>query len=114
MEKTFSEVKLFQVRPGRYEQFEQLAESMLKKQEKQKGCVCVKYFKRFYTIDGVELGEPPRELTRVVKCIKYYSFWEFDSKENYGAATKWFFESYMKPLQRLLIMPFDINIGDSL
>lgn len=114
MEKTFLEIKLFQVKPDKKEQFELLADSMMKEQEKQKGCVSIKYMKRFYTIDGVELGKPPRELTKIVKCIKYYSFWEFDNKENYGTATKWFFETYKKVLQRLLISPFDINIGNSL
>lgn len=82
--------------------------------KKQDGCVNIRYMKRFYTIDGVELGMPPRKLTRIVKCVKYYSFWEFNTKENYAIATKWFFEKYMKEIQRLLIAPFDINIGYSL
>lgn len=54
--------------------------------------------KRFYMIDGVPLGKAPRELTKIVKCVKYYSFWEFENKENYGKATKWFFESYLKEI----------------
>lgn len=78
------------------------------------GCVALGYFRRFYTIDGVELGEPPRELTKVVKCVKYYSYWEFDTRKNYGKATKRFFDSYGKDLQKLLISPFDINLGYAL
>ena len=69
--------------------------------------------KRFYTIDGTILGTPPRELTKIVKCIKFYSYWEFDNKENYGKANKIFFDHYMKDLQKVLIAPFDINIGNS-
>ena len=69
---------------------------------------------RFYTIDGIELGEPPRELTKIVKCVKYYSYWEFDTKENYGQAIKIFFENYNKDLRKLLIAPFDINLGYSI
>ena len=69
---------------------------------------------RFYTIDGIELGDPPRELAQVVKCVKYYSFWEFDSKENYGKAIKRFFDRYGKDLQKLLIAPFDISLGYTL
>jgi len=114
VKKTFSEIKLFQVKPEKTEQFEVLVDKMQDEQKKQVGCIEIKYIKRFYTIDGVELGMPPRELTRIVKCVKYYSFWEFDSKENYGIATKWFFDSYMKEVQKLLIAPFDINIGNSL
>ena len=78
------------------------------------GCTSIKYFKRFFTIDGIEFGESPRELTKIIKCVKYYSYWEFDTKENYGKAIKSFFENYNKDLQTMLIAPFDINIGYSL
>jgi len=114
MDRSFVEIKLFQVKPDKTEQFETLAERMLSDQSKWTGCLSVKYFKRFYTIDGIELGSPPRELTKVVRCVKYYSYWEFDTKENYGKAIKLFFDCYRKDLQKLLISPFDINIGYSL
>lgn len=114
MEKSFSEIKLFQVKPDKLEQLETIVGEMSETQMKCEGCISLKYFKRFYTIDGIELGEPPRELTKVVKCVKYYSYWEFDTKENYGKAIKLFFDSYMKDLQRLLISPFDISLGYSL
>ena len=114
MEKTFVELKLFQVKPDKLEQFETMIGQISADQMKCDGCVSVKYFKRFYTIDGVELGEPPRELTKIVKCVKYYSWWEFDTKENYGRAIKTFFENYNRELQRLLIAPFDINSGYSM
>jgi len=113
MEKTFIEMKLFQGKPERLEQFETMIEEMSANQLKCEGCISLKYFKRFYTIDRIELGEPPRELTKIVKCVKYYSYWEFDTKENYGKAIKFFFESYNKDLQKLLIAPFDINMGYS-
>ena len=114
MDKSFVEIKLFQVKPDKLEQFEAIVEEMIKAQKECVGCISIKYFKRFYTIDGIELGEAPRELTRIVKCVKYYSYWEFDTKENYGSAIKLFFDSYMKELQRLLIAPFDISLGYSL
>ncbi|MPM08594.1 hypothetical protein SDC9_54908 [bioreactor metagenome] len=114
MQKTFAEIKLFQVKPEKLEQFEAIAALISKEQMNQQGCIEIKYIKRFYTIDGVKLGDPPRELSKIVKCVKYYSFWEFDTRENYGAATKWFFETYLKDIQRLLIAPFDISSGYSL
>ena len=86
---------------------------MTANQFKCEGCISLKYFKRFYTIDGVELGDSPRELTKVVKCVKYYSYWEFDTKENYDKAKKIFFDNYNKDLKKLLISPFDINLGYS-
>lgn len=114
MEKSFVEMKLFQVRPDKLEQFEALIRGVSANQLKCEGCLSLKYFKRFFTIDGIELGEPPRELTKIVKCVRYYSFWEFDTKENYGGAIKAFFENYNKELQKLLIAPFDISLGYSL
>ena len=114
MKNSFTELKIFQVKPDKPEQFEALVGEMVAGQMKCEGCISIKYFKRFYTIDGIELGEPPRELTKIVKCVKYYSWWEFDTKENYGTATRWFFDNYMKKLQKLLISPFDINLGYSL
>lgn len=113
MKGSFSEVKLFQVKPDRLDDFEALITSVAQAQKQQPGCLDVKYVKRFYTIDGVESGNPPRELTKIVKCVKYFSYWEFDSKENYGKAIEWFFGEYGKEIQKLLIMPFDINCGDS-
>ena len=111
MNPIFSEIKLFQVKPDKLEQFEELIKKMVATQKNNEGCISIKYMKRFYTIDGIELGEAPRELTRVVKCVKYYSYWEFDSKENYGIAIKIFFDEYAKELQKLLIAPFDISLG---
>lgn len=113
MKKTFIEMKLFQVKPDRLEQFEAMIEEMSANQLKCEGCLSLKYFKRFYTIDGIEPGEPPRELSRIVKCVKYCSVWEFDTKENYGRAIKFFFNNYNKDLQKLLIAPFDIHLGYS-
>ena len=113
MIKTFIEMKLFQVKPDKLEQFEAKIYEMSANQLKCEGCISLKYFKRFYTIDGIELGEPPRELTKIVKCVKYYSYWEFDTKEKYCKAIKLFFANYNKDLQKLLIAPFDINLGYS-
>jgi len=114
MENNYSEVKLFQVKPDKLSEFELLVKSMETEQQQQSGCVSIKYMKRFYTIDGVERGAPPRELTKIVKCVKYFSYWEFDNIENYGKAIGWFFDNYEKQLSKLLIMPFDINCGYSI
>lgn len=111
MNPIFSEIKLFQVKADKLEQFEELIKKMAATQKKSEGCISIKYMKRFFTIDGIELGDAPRELTKIVKCVKYYSYWEFDTKENYGKAIKKFFDEYTKELQKLLIAPFDISLG---
>lgn len=112
MKNSFSEVKLFQVKPDRWEDFERLIDTLTDAQRSQPGCQDLKYMKRFFILDG--LGNPPRELTKIVKCVKYYSYWEFDNKNNYGKAIEWFFAHHEKELQKLLIMPFDIHCGYSL
>ncbi len=84
MKDGFFEVKLFQVKPGKLVEFEALVAHIAEQQKQQPGCLDIKYGKRFFTIDGVDKGAPPRELTKIVKCVKYFSYWEFDTKENYG------------------------------
>ncbi|MDD4012237.1 MAG: hypothetical protein PHI83_08825 [Sphaerochaetaceae bacterium] len=111
MKGSFSEAKVFQVKPEKIEEFKSLASQMAESQEKREGCLGIRYMKRFYVFD--DINEKPRKLTRIVKCIKYYSYWEFDSIESYAKATSWFFETYNQVF-RLLIMPFDINCGESL
>ena len=84
MSNSFSQLILFQVKPDRLDAFELLIRTIQAEQETLPGCISVKYMRRFYTFDGVENGKPPRELTRIVKCVKYYSYLEFDTIENCG------------------------------
>lgn len=114
MENSFVEMFLFQVKPDKIAEFELLVDTLKAEQAKQDGCISIKFFKRFYTFDGVEQGNPPRELTKIVKYVKYYAYWEFDTIEDCGKANGWFFENYLKPVSKLLIMPFDINSGYSI
>ena len=114
MNQPFVEMLLFQVRPDKIAEFEAYAGELKAGQAAQPGCVGIRYFKRFYTFDGVETGKPPRELTKIVKCVKYYAYWEFDTIENCGRANGWLFENHLKSVSKLLIMPFEINSGYSL
>lgn len=103
----FAEVKLFQVKPDKVEEFEVLAQRMQADQQLREGCTHISYMKRSFVLKDME----PCELTRIVKCVKYFSTWEFDTREHYTAANRWFFDTYNKEAARLLIMPFDINCG---
>lgn len=111
MNSIFSEIKQFRVKPDKLEEFEEMIKKMSVTQRNCEGCISIKYMKRFFTIDGIELGDAPRELSKVVKCVKYYSYWEFDTRENYGKAIKILFTEYEKELRKLLIAPFDISLG---
>lgn len=114
MEGPFVEMITFQVKPDKIAEFEEYVKSLKAEQAAQPGCVGIRYFKRFYTFDGVETGEPPRELTRIVKCVKYYAYWEFDTIGNSGKANGWLFENHLRSISRMLIMPFELNSGYSL
>lgn len=86
MNDAFVETITFQVKPDKVDEFETLIKTIEAEQKKQPGCISVRYMKRFYTFDGVEFGQPPRALTKIVKCVKYYCWLEFDSIENCGIA----------------------------
>lgn len=49
---------------------------MLQIRKKQYGYLDIKYVNGLFTIDGVKKGNHPRELTRIVKCVKYFSYWK--------------------------------------
>lgn len=44
-------------------------------------------------MEQIKEGLPPIKINRIVKSVKYMLYWEFDSKENYGAAQKRCFDS---------------------
>ncbi len=102
-------MKLFQVRPDKLDEFETLIPGIRDMQRKQRGCLGISYLKRSYVLDDLA----PRELTKIVKCVKYVSYWEFETKDDYALAVKWFFGEYLKPVSKLLIMPFDVYCGYS-
>jgi len=104
----------FQVKPDKAADFESRILEIQKQQRFLPGCRMAGYFKRFYTFDGVETGLPPREITKIIKCIKYYAWLEFESIEACGQAKDWFFETHLKEINKLLIMPFDMNSGYTL
>lgn len=110
---SFAEVKVFQVYPEKVEAFETLLVNMVEHQKTCPGCQEIRYVKRFYTYDdGIQ--DPPRPLKKVVGAVRYLSFWEFDSIENYHSATQDYFARFEKSLRKLLKAPFDIHCGYTL
>lgn len=107
----FVEHLLFQVKPDKLDAFENLLSVLKPEMTARPGCTQLICFKRFHTFDGVEVGQPPRELTRIVKCVKYFALWQFATIEACGQANGWLMENHYKELAKLLIAPFDINSG---
>lgn len=110
----FTEICIYQVKPQKVEEFETLmleAKSFLEKQE---GLLLLRFIKRGYHIDMEQIREglPPLKITRIVKSVKYMLYWEFDTKESYGAAQKNLYESYWKPIEKCLVVPHDKYLGE--
>jgi len=108
----FVEVKLFEVNPEKVDAFEALCPEMTAWQRNCPGCQRMLLMKREYTIDNPE--KDPRKLKKIVKSVKYFAVWEFDTREDYAAACHAFFARYERPLGRVLIHPFDIHLGYAL
>ena len=110
----FTEICIYQVKPQKVEEFEALmfeAKSLLEKQE---GLLLLRFAKRGYRIDMEQIKEglPPLKINRIVKSVKYMLYWEFDTKENYGAAQKNLYDSYWKSIEKCLIVPHDKYLGE--
>ncbi len=113
---SFTEICIYQVKPQKVEEFETLmleAKSFLEKQE---GICMLRLIKRGYHIDMEQIKEglPPLQITRIVKSVKYMLYWEFNTKENYGAAQKKLYNSYWKNIEKCLIVPHDKYLGEPL
>ncbi|MCI9330730.1 MAG: hypothetical protein HFG05_00955 [Oscillibacter sp.] len=110
----FNEVCIYQVKPQKAEEFEALMLEARDFLESQTGLLSLRLFKRGHRIDLEQIREelPPRAITRVVKSVKYVLFWEFDTKEHYGAAQKNLYGSYWKSIEACLIVPHDKYLGE--
>ena len=93
---TFTEICIYQVKLQKTEEFEVQMLKAKKLLEPQKGFWLLRLIKRGYRIDLEQIREglPPLEIKRIVKNVKYMLDWEFDTKENNGAAQKNLYNSY--------------------
>jgi len=57
-------------------------------------------------------GLPPDKLTRIVKCVRYALYWEFDTDISYGKAQKQLYETHWKAIEKCLIVPHDKILGE--
>lgn len=112
----FTEVCIYQVKPQKVEEFEALVREAKGFLEQQEGLLLFRFFKRGYHVDMEQIREglPPLPITRIVKSVRYVLYWEFDTKESYGAAQKNLYDSYWKPIERCLVVPHDKYLGERL
>ncbi len=112
----FTEICIYQVKPQKVSEFEELMFEAKGFLEQQEGLLLLRLIKRGYRIDMEQIREglPPLEITRVVKSVKYMLYWEFDTKENYGTAQKNLYSSYWNSIEKCLIVPHDKYLGEQL
>lgn len=112
----FTEICIYQVKPQKAEEFEALMHEAKSFLERQEGLLLLRFAKRGYRIDMEQIKEglPPLPITRAVKSVKYMLYWEFDTKESYGAAQKSLYESYWKAVEKCLVVPHDKYLGEGL
>lgn len=111
----FTEICIYQVKPQKAEDFEAIMHEAKSFLEKQEGVLLLRLTKREYHIDmdQIKEGLPPLKINRIVKSVKYMLYWEFDTKESYGAAQKNLYNSYWKSIEKCLIVPHDKYLGES-
>lgn len=110
----FTEICMYQVKPQKVEEFETLMMEVHAFFEHHEGLRMHRLVKRDHRIDMEQIKEglPPRKLTRIVKCVTYIRYWEFDTKENYGIAQKRLYDSYWKAIDSCLLVPHNKYLGE--
>lgn len=111
----FSEISVYQVKPDRTEDFEAVMSEASVMMKEAEGCWLFRLMRRTHQIkamDTIRQGLHPDRITRVVKCVRYALYWEFDSAESFGKAEKMLYESHWKAIERCLIVPHDKMLGE--
>lgn len=117
MEKTFIEICIYEVKPTKVEEFEQLLKDVFEHHSSCEGVIDVKYMKRTHRqkdFNAVKSGEPAIRLSRKPKSVTYSLFWEVEDEVLHGKATKSGLEKFYKRFNRCLVTMPKIILGDRL
>lgn len=111
---SFSEICVYQVKPDKVDEFELLA-GEIQNYFSEKEYVCrLSFTKRTHRIkdhQAIKNGEPPIELKRIIKCVKYIMVANLRDANSHGRFTKLLFEQFDRRLSRCLLMPGDKLLG---
>ena len=114
---SFSEISIYQVKPDKADEFETIMQEAGEMMKSIDGCQSLRLVQRTHHIKDMKTirdGLQPDKITRVVKCVRYALYWEFDTDENYGKAQKRLYETYWKPIEKCLVVPHDKILGEVL
>lgn len=113
--KTFVEICVYEVKPDKTEQFEQLIERVAKHHRDFPGVIDVRYMKRTHRqgdFASVKAGKPPIRLSRAPKSVTYVLYWELNTEVTHGIATKSGLEHFFKEFTRCLATTPKIILGE--
>ena len=111
---TFVEVCLYEVKPDKTEEFEDLIKRVLKHHSECPGVKDVRYMKRTHrpaSFSGAKRAEPAIRLTRKPQSVTYVLYWELNNVVTHAKATKSGLEHFFREFARCLIKPAKIILG---
>ncbi len=112
---SFSEISIYQVKPDKTNEFEAIMKDAVQMMKVIDGCQSLRLIQRTHYIKDMETikeGLQPDKLTRIVKCVRYALYWEFNTDKNYGKAQKQLYETHWKAIEKCLIVPHDKILGE--
>ncbi|PIZ58328.1 hypothetical protein COY23_00650 [bacterium (Candidatus Torokbacteria) CG_4_10_14_0_2_um_filter_35_8] len=115
--KNFVEVCIYEVKPEKVVEFENLIQKVIKHHSEYPGVVDTRYMKRTHRpcdFGDVKKGKPAIELTRKPKFYTYVLYWELNNKETHGKATKSGLDNFFKEFNRCLTKPPKMILGERL
>ncbi len=113
--KSFVEVCIYEVKPDKVEEFEQLVEQVAKHHRNFPGVVEVRYLKRTHRpvdFSSAKSGKPAIRLTLAANSVTYVLYWELNNPITHGKATKSGLEHFFKEFVRCLLSPPKMILGE--
>lgn len=102
---SFVEICIYEVKPDKTEEFEELIRKVIKHHANYPGVIDVRYMKRTHrpcSFGDAKRGKPAIKLTRKPKFYTYVLYWEVDNEVTHGKATKSGLDKFFKEFNRCL------------
>ena len=113
--KTFVEVCIYEVKPDKTDQFEELIQRISTHHREYPGVIDVRYMKRTHRqgdFSDVREGKPAIRLKRAPKSVTYVLYWELENEVVHGKATQSGLDLFYKEFTRCLLSMPKIILGE--
>jgi len=113
----FYEICIYEVKPQKEEEVEQLMREVAAFYKSQEGVIDVKYIKRTHRqkdFNAVKNGELPIRLTRITDKITYVLYWELENEEVHARLCPPALEKFYKRWTRCLTTMPKIILGEKI